>query len=40
MYHLGPNVIVSVEAAQARLRAYSGEKQIQNHYDLALGYLF
>jgi hypothetical protein len=40
MYHLGPNVIISLEAAQARLRAYSGVKQIQNHYDLALGYSF
>jgi hypothetical protein len=40
MYHLGPNVIVSLEAAQARLRAYSGTNQIQNHYDLAIGYLF
>ena len=40
MYHLGPNVIVSLEAAQARLRAYSGANQIQNHYDLAIGYLF
>ena len=40
MYHLGPNVIVSLEEAQARLRAYSGANQIQNHYDLAIGYLF
>jgi hypothetical protein len=40
MYHLGPNVILSLEAAQARLRAYSGANQIQNHYDLAIGYLF
>ncbi len=40
MYHLGPNVIVSAEALQTRLRLLSGGGEIRNHYDLALGYLF
>lgn len=40
MYHLGPNVVFSLEAAQARLRSYSGLDQKKNHYDLAIGYLF
>ncbi|MGA8597755.1 MAG: hypothetical protein WB676_23820 [Bryobacteraceae bacterium] len=40
MYHLGPNVIVSVEGMQSRLRSFSGTEQTLNHYDLAVGYLF
>jgi hypothetical protein len=40
MYHLGPNVVVSVEALQLRTRSFSGVGVLQNHYDLALGYLF
>jgi hypothetical protein len=40
VYHLGPNVIVSVEALQLRTRTFAGVKGLQNHYDLALGYLF
>ena len=40
MYHLGPNVVVSLEALQMRGRSFSGAREIQNHYDLALGYLF
>jgi hypothetical protein len=40
MYHLGPNVVVSFEAMQMRPRLFSGEVQVQHHYDLAVGYLF
>ncbi len=40
MYHLGPNVVVSVEALQARTRSFVGATGSQNHYDLALAYLF
>jgi hypothetical protein len=40
MYHLGPNVVVSLEALQMRARSFSGTSEIRNHYDLALGYLF
>ncbi len=40
MYHLGPNVIVSVEGLQMRTRLASGTTEIHNHYDLALAYLF
>jgi hypothetical protein len=40
MYHLGPNVVVSLEALQMRTRYFSGSRETQNHYDLALGYLF
>ncbi len=40
MYHLGPNVVVSLEALQMRTRSFSGVAGLQNHYDLAVGYLF
>jgi hypothetical protein len=40
MYHLAPNVVVSLEALQMRTRSFSGVREIHNHYDLALGYLF
>lgn len=40
MYHLGPNVVVSMEALQMRTRTFVDVGGIQNHYDLALGYLF
>jgi hypothetical protein len=40
MYHLGPNVVVALEALQMRTRSASGIREIHNHYDLALGYLF
>jgi hypothetical protein len=40
MYHLGPNVLVSVEALQMRTRLFSGLNETHNHYDVALGYLF
>jgi hypothetical protein len=40
MYHLGPNVVVSLEAMQLRTRSFAGSSGVQNHYDLAIGYLF
>jgi hypothetical protein len=40
VYHLAPNVVVSLEALQMRTRFSSGVRQIHNNYDLALGYLF
>lgn len=40
MYHIGPNVVVSLEALQMRTRSFSGVEGLQNHYDLAVGYLF
>ncbi len=40
MYRIGSNVLIGAEALQQRI-GYSGEQYtIQNHYDLALGYLF
>ncbi len=40
VYHLGPNVVVSVEGLQMHTRLFSGVREIHNHYDVALGYLF
>jgi hypothetical protein len=40
MYHLGPNVVVGLEGLQMRTRTFSGTREIYNHYDLAIGYLF
>ncbi len=40
IYHLGPNVVVGIEALQMRARYLSGRHEIQNHYDFAIGYLF
>jgi hypothetical protein len=40
MYHLGPNVVVSLEGLQLRARDFNGSTEIHNHYDLAIGYLF
>ena len=40
IYHLGPNVVLGVEALQTRFGYYEASHQIVNHYDLALGYLF
>ncbi len=39
-YHLGPNVVIAVEALQSRTRSVSGDNAVHNHYDLAVGYLF
>jgi hypothetical protein len=40
MYHLGPNVVLGLEGLQMRSRYFSGTTQLNNHYDVALGYLF
>jgi len=40
MYHIGPNVIVSLEGLQVRTRLLDSRNQILNRYDLALAYLF
>jgi hypothetical protein len=40
IYHLGPNVLVGLEAAQERYYILSGSRYVRNHYDLALGYSF
>jgi hypothetical protein len=40
MYHFGPNVVLGVEALQTRFGYFSGGRQLVNHYDLALAYLF
>jgi hypothetical protein len=40
LYHLGPNVVVGLEGLQMRTRTFSDIREIHNHYDFALGYLF
>jgi hypothetical protein len=40
MYHIGPNVVIALEGLQQRARYFSGAMEIDNHYDLALGYFF
>lgn len=40
MYRLAPNVIVSLEALQFRTGYVESGSRINNHYDLALAYLF
>jgi hypothetical protein len=39
-YHLAPNVILGLEATQLRTRYIGQGIRINNHYDLALAYLF
>ncbi|HEX8986072.1 MAG TPA: hypothetical protein VF767_11580 [Bryobacteraceae bacterium] len=39
-YRLAPNVLASFEASQARTSYVDGARRLNNHYDLALGYLF
>jgi len=39
-YHLAPNVILGLETTQLRTRYLGQGIRINNHYDLALGYLF
>jgi hypothetical protein len=39
-YHLAPNVILGLETAQLRTTYIGQGIRINNHYDLALGYLF
>ncbi len=40
IYHLGPNVVLGLEALQLRTRSLSGDTDLHNSYDLAIGYLF
>jgi hypothetical protein len=40
MYRLAPNVLASFEASQVRTSYVVGGIRLNNHYDLALGYLF
>jgi hypothetical protein len=40
MYHLGPNVVVSLEGLQVRVHDLNGSREVHNHYDVAIGYLF
>jgi hypothetical protein len=39
-YHLAPNVIVSFETLQTRTAYLGPNLRLNNHYDLALAYLF
>ncbi len=40
MYKLAPNVLVGLEASQVRTDYLGSGLRINNHYDLALAYLF
>jgi hypothetical protein len=40
MYRLAPNILASFEASQLRTRYVVGGTRLNNHYDLALAYLF
>ena len=40
MYRLAPNVIVSLEGGQVRTNYYLIGNRLNDHYDLAIGYLF
>jgi hypothetical protein len=40
IYHLGPNVLLGLEASQARTNYFLLTNRLNNHYDLAVGYLF
>ena len=40
MYRVAPNVIVSLEGGQVRTAYYQTGNRINNHYDLAIAYLF
>ncbi|MDP8982862.1 MAG: hypothetical protein M3O35_19985 [Acidobacteriota bacterium] len=40
IYRLGPNVLLGVEASQVRTNYFLGPSRLNNHYDVALGYLF
>ncbi len=39
-YKIAPNVVVGAEASQVRTQLMSGQRPINNHYDLAVAYLF
>jgi hypothetical protein len=40
MYHIAPNVITSIEAMQVRTKYMNTGLRINDHYDLAIAYLF
>jgi len=40
MYRLAPNVIVSLEGGQVRTSYYQIGNRLNDHYDLAIAYLF
>ncbi len=40
MFHLSPNVLLSLEAQRLWTRTFTGQSDNYNHYDLALAYLF
>ena len=40
MYKLAPNVLAALEAAQTRTEYLGSVLRLNNHYDLALAYLF
>jgi hypothetical protein len=39
-YRLAPNVLLGIEASQVRTTYLGFGKRLNNHYDLALAYLF
>jgi hypothetical protein len=40
MYKLAPNVITALEVSQTRTTYLGLGERLNNHYDLAIGYLF
>jgi hypothetical protein len=40
MYKLAPNVLAALEASQTRMEYLGSLLRLNNHYDLALAYLF
>ena len=40
IYRLGPNVLLGAEISQVRTTFVGNTLRLNNHYDLALGYLF
>jgi hypothetical protein len=40
LYRIGPNVILGIEASQVRTAFLGYQSRLNNHYDLAFGYLF
>jgi hypothetical protein len=40
IYRLGPNVLLGLEASQVRTNYFHRPNRLNNHYDLAVGYLF
>jgi hypothetical protein len=40
IYKLAPNILAAIEASQARTQYFNSALRLNNHYDLALAYLF